>query len=409
MPTPKEQPQQPATRRGRPRALVVSAFKGFDDGYDPARTAAERVASRSRSRTRRNPEILTPSVNGTNADAMAVDTDGEDANGTPAPRTRKRCTPDDEDVADANDALLPAAAAMKRRRIEDEAEARRRGKSIEPGATTQKSKSPAPPPAKAAARKKKANIDIKEVVAERRRAEDEAAARDATLLHESIANMSVEEMQRLAVVEKVDVRPRPNGISSTEKGRGARWDERWNGRKNFKRFRRQGEVPARRDQTVIVPLEAAGIAGPPRPSSFGTSFAARSKAKPRRRKEKEFEEDDDDEDDDGAAPSPRQTFISARSNQTRDDEAEDGEGEGGEEHEAAVPPSLTQGGQREVINVDAPRTTRRQEKNGPSPASTAKRSAPSTRVGKAKKQRTMVIRRDEDSESEDEMQFRFEE
>jgi hypothetical protein len=67
--------------------------------------------------------------------------------------------------------------------------------------------------------------------------------------------VDVEQLRNLAIVEEMDIPVREPVVREHESS--DRWDDRWNGRKNFKRFRRKGEPQHARQrlQSVIVPLE----------------------------------------------------------------------------------------------------------------------------------------------------------
>ena len=147
------------------------------------------------------------------------------------------------------DKLLPAATALKRRKIADEAN----------GIHRDTPDLDRPSLAPAAEIKPKKEINIKEVVRERRKAEDEAARLDEETFKESIEGMTVEEMKRLAVVEEMHVPARRTSATKANGGVNGRWDESWNGRKNFKKFRRKGDEShtVRRGPSVMVPLEEA--------------------------------------------------------------------------------------------------------------------------------------------------------
>lgn len=184
-----------------------------------------------------------------------MDVDPQDAEKEGAsvknPRKRPQPPPDEENEDDMVDSLLPAAAAMKRRKLEEQEEAQRRGLSTEPSFGKSQKKPDEPvkkrPPQK--------ELNIKEVVRSRREAAEEAARRDEESLHATPSDIAIASLKNLAVVEEMDLPSRPhangNGNATT------RWDERWNGRKNFKKFRRagDGEMPRRTGQSVIVPLE----------------------------------------------------------------------------------------------------------------------------------------------------------
>lgn len=106
---------------------------------------------------------------------------------------------------------------------------------------------------------KKQKLSVIEAARQRREAEDEAVSKgnqDEPVSLQNIAqNMGVESLQKLAIVEEMEVpvRERQTPIESDSN----RWDKRWNGRKNYKKFRRKGDGNGLqyRTQPVIVPLE----------------------------------------------------------------------------------------------------------------------------------------------------------
>jgi len=182
---------------------------------------------------------------------MEVDSNNSnlDQSGIRAKNPKKRPPPSEsEDEDELNDNLLPAAAAMKRRKLEEEADARRNGTSVAPIDAASKAKSAIPKRPKA-----RKEINIQEVVREHREAEDKAARLAEESLRQTLDGLTVEQMKNLAVIEVMEVQPRVRPRVRSENVENERWDESWNGRKNFKKFRRRGlgNVPRR----VIVPLE----------------------------------------------------------------------------------------------------------------------------------------------------------
>lgn len=149
------------------------------------------------------------------------------------------------------DGLLPAAAAMKRRKLEIDQANERRGVTEVPihadGHTKQKTRKVPP----------KKEIDVRAVARKQREAEEEAAKRDEEGREARLDDISIEEMKNLAVVVEMEMPARNERAARANGDLSDRWDERWNGRKNFKKFRRKGENAenARRPtQNVIVPL-----------------------------------------------------------------------------------------------------------------------------------------------------------
>lgn len=145
---------------------------------------------------------------------------------------------EDDDMAE----LLPGASAMKRRRVESGSRSFRE----------QAAKEEVPKP-------KRQKVDVI-AEARRHREEEEAAAQERKqeaeiTFQEAIEGMTVEDMKKLVIVEEyqVPIRERESvTVDNTD-----RWDECWNGRKNFKKFRRKGDLSIARSrlQAVIVPLD----------------------------------------------------------------------------------------------------------------------------------------------------------
>lgn len=174
----------------------------------------------------------------------------------PRRATRKRGPPfshEDEIMDD----IAPAAAAAKRRRIARGEEPVLRDPTPEPMDEEPESK-PAEKP-----KKVKKEIDVLEV-ARKRREEAEAKARaEQEDLDNLPDDIDLAEIRRLAIVEEIPVRA-PASVRTREQDiADGRWDPRWNGRKNFKRFRPRGEVAGRPPNRVIIRLEQV------KPKEFG--------------------------------------------------------------------------------------------------------------------------------------------
>lgn len=258
--SPSELPESSApltTRRRARRAIATNRFKGFDqfDDFDPS-----------------EPPKAKPSLDDVPiediAESQYLKNPHEDFRSHSAAETqlqpdtasrKRRSPPSDKSTKDSDhmDNLFPAAAAMKKRRIES-ARLATTGASPSPEIDTQK------PKGKAAtvldqlrkAEKKEKHVDVLELARSRREAEEEAARLDAESLRNAMEGMDVSAMRNLAHVEEMDVRPRTDISTTQVEEPDRRWDDRWNGRKNFKRFKRRGgaEAPIQ-GHKVIVQLE----------------------------------------------------------------------------------------------------------------------------------------------------------
>lgn len=302
---------------------------------------------------------------------------------TQNPRKRSVAPSDEEeDEEQMIDNLLPASRAIKRRRLELAEEAKRTGKPVpelfldsQPKLEIEKPK----------AKKAKKEFNIKDAVRERREAEEEQARQDTENLRDTLEGMSVEEMQNLAVVEEMELpdrsnRPHRRAVNGEEN---ERWDPRWNGRRNFKKFRRQGQNDTAlrgHKHKLMVPLEEVKN----KDFGIGEDYWIDSSSSKKKQKEKER-----------ATLSQSQAITETVGSQTLE-----------------VPSELAVNGEEETIDVDEPRLTRHQEQQQETQGSTlrsqavhGKRSASSrAKEPPTKKQRTMVA--DSDSDSEDELKFR---
>jgi nijmegen breakage syndrome protein 1 len=315
---------------------------------------------------------------------MEVDPHIQETGGSEAANPRKRPAPppEEEEEEEVIDKLLPAAAAMKRRRIEEAKENQRNGVTSERSFDTAQKKSE---PQKA--RKPRKELNIKEAVRGRREAEEEAARKDEEVLRDTLEGLTVEEMKNLAVIEEMEL-PKRSEQAQRRKLIGevnSRWDERWNGRKNFKKFRRRGEgTQVRRGPTVIVPLEEVKKKG----YGIGEEYWVETERTKKKRKEK---------DRNIHSQSQSQPFSTAKSEPIE------------------IPSELAIDGELpESIDLEAPRTTRAHDRTEPNDESSnrsqlfnGKRLGSSYGNGApAKKQKRFAVQ-DSDSDSEDELKFRF--
>jgi nijmegen breakage syndrome protein 1 len=105
--------------------------------------------------------------------------------------------------------------------------------------------------------KEKKEIDILALAAQQREKTEAAAKAEQESLNQTPGNIDINEIRNLTIVEEIDViRQRPAPRPRAHADESDRWDDKWNGRKNFKKFRRRGaDGPLRAPARVIVPLE----------------------------------------------------------------------------------------------------------------------------------------------------------
>lgn len=208
--------QPPKKVNGTRVRKYVSKMKTFDDGFDINSIPAYAPG------VEESIEDLPP---------MSIDAPSENQS------QRLDSIQEEEDLVSS---LLPGANAMKRRRTETSQ------RNLEDLNTRPKQEVPRP---------KRQKLDVLEAARQHREAEEDAARQrreqEDELLQTSLRDVDVERLKGLAIVEEMELPAKPADDSNS------RWDERWNGRKNFKKFRRKGDSSQqrRRIQTVMVPLE----------------------------------------------------------------------------------------------------------------------------------------------------------
>jgi len=240
---PSEQPST-AKRRVR-RAVTQSRFKGFDD-FDPSQ-----LPKPSPPEDDGEEDVMQGIVDAAPSQSVASPSQSSEGTQKSTQRGRKRQASYDEERQNLMDAILPAATALKRRKLAE--------REAQGGASDVQQPEEKAIPARDRPRKRnEKEIDVIALARERREAEEEAAAKDAESLREAMEGMDVEDLKRLVQTEEMEIKPRRRPARTQgedEEGQNDRWDPAWNGRKNFKKFRRRGEPERMRGQRVIVGLE----------------------------------------------------------------------------------------------------------------------------------------------------------
>ena len=392
----------------KPREAVKSFFKGFDSVVDHSQFDGDEISQVSDSqgghtqingvRAFSSKVLQTTVTNGTQHQAgsnIFRDNDSPISRpATQAPPSSKRPAPQEEEDDSAaeeqmRDKLLPAQRAMKRRRLEEEREARRKGLPIptleepSPAPETEAQKRKKPPPKKP--------VNLKDAIRDTRAAEESRRRRPEDEPQNDLDDRDVEEMRNLAIVEEMPIVPRTN-VPARSQGpahTSDRWDERWNGRQNFKKFRRRGPgAPAHRGGSgIMIQLEEV------QRRNFGIGEAYWQGAEARKEKKKVRERDREVEES--------QDVGRGRAKRVKGEVEE----EGGLE---TVPKELADG-MEEVVDVDAPRRTRardREEDDEEEEPVRNRRGRPKGAVG-AVKRKMMAVREEEDSDSDEDLKFRF--
>ncbi|KAL8670320.1 MAG: hypothetical protein Q9168_005136 [Polycauliona sp. 1 TL-2023] len=403
-PQPPEQPRQ--------RGLVKSRFKGFSDSDD---------------------DDIGPSMSSIPQESSHMQTQTPNPISQP-PNSLKRPAPTaEDDNEEFHEQLFPAATAIKRRRLEENEAARLRGesppttKSLNDSAKTEATKTQKPPPPE---------LDIKKSLRERREAADRAAARDQeTLNNEDLSPTEIEAMRNLAVIEEFDIVPHnhhttPNPNNNGNGTSNARWNPLWNGRQNFKKFRRQGDSAAQNARRgtggVIVPLEEVKKKTMGLGEDYWLEKTSSNGAKGKRKRGRETQSlsqggggvirGDEDSLMDTVTETPRNEGVKKRAPRVqhvpRELKMEDpDEGESAEEMVDVEAPRVTRGGA--TSSSAAGTGTTSQQRNPPSQRKTAQKptqkptAAKAKTAAAAKKPALGGLAGDEESDSEDELKFRF--
>lgn len=299
--------------------------------------------------------------------------------------------------------MAPTASKFKKRRLADEAARRQRGESTPPPPAPKEKPVIKPEPIK----KAKKEIDVVEVARKQREEAEELARAEREILESKLDGMDIEAIRNLTIVEEMTIRPREPQQRATRADESDRWDDRWNGRKNFKKFRHRGEVGRRDMGRVIVPLEEAKK----KDYGIGDDYWLHQESLPKKKKDKDRSKTRDTQDIQSQASRPKnrastlaaESLVRESTEDALDDEIHDN-----------VPPSSDV----EIVDPPAPAAVSKSK-----PASRAKKlvdksntvsnvpprskRAAETTLSKpapAKRARQAAV---QDSDSDDELKFRF--
>lgn len=231
--------REPPRKKPRLRHTTGNRFKNFDDEFDE-----DAIPSYTQDDSPDESQSQDASHNGFREQSVKDNVKEEPSSTRKRPRSHEpKPTEIEDSEEDFMDDMFPAAAAMKRQRAGLPA-----GKNL------------VPPPPIVKKRKKETDIDIREVARAQRKAEEEAAKKERENAAEALVNEDHSgkpaNLVRLKVMP-LRTKPPPTTIRKSAEA-SDRWDPKWNGRKNFKQFRRSGEAngaePRKRPQKVFVPL-----------------------------------------------------------------------------------------------------------------------------------------------------------
>ncbi|KAJ4266232.1 hypothetical protein NW762_004213 [Fusarium torreyae] len=235
---------QPAPRRGRTRRTVKRRFAGFDDDAD-----VDMDDTPSASIPVKQPITQAATQAPVEEDGLFVSQEQDmppehqPSSNTRSSQRKRRASPLPED--DLMDGMTTAAERFKRQRIE-------RGEDLDEPAQQMETESAEPPPEPK--KKIKKEFDILAMAAQNREQEEARARAEKEDLANLPDDVDLSEIRRLNIVEEMEVRQPSRSRTREQDIRDGRWDPKWNGIKNFKKFRQRGEATGRQPARTIVPL-----------------------------------------------------------------------------------------------------------------------------------------------------------
>ncbi|KAK8061604.1 FHA domain-containing protein [Apiospora phragmitis] len=399
---------QPSMTRRRPVRAVTSRFKGFvrDDSSDDEMqdSIADTTAA----------SVPVPASAAESQEGLFVSQEvATDVPEEPAPMPlrsqRKRPAP----AVDLMEEFAPAAAQLKRRRIEaGEIPAIRPSQS----AKTTTEQPAAKSKATSRAAKKNQEIDILELANKHREEEDARAAAERAELKVAPEDLDLAEIRRLQIEEPIELRQAAPLVRSRDQDiADGRWDPRWNGLRNFKRFQPKGAVGAARPpQRIIVGCDEVKA----KTAGIGDNYWLEDNDS-QKRKEKEkrsqnshmstlstFRETQSTRRNNTASPTPPALGRAGRA------DTADGMMDDDEDDDLVFSTSRsrsTRGAATQKTSSDQP-SQRSQRTTQSSLRTSTKRpaAAPPPKEQPAKRSKTAAVpASDDDDESEDELRFRF--
>lgn len=275
-----EQTEAPTSRRGRHRKPVVGRFKGFSLDSDPEDETPAPEPERTFPEEGQDVVTANTAAPAASQDSLFVsqrpgfsqDLEPEEKRPRRATRGKPQKRPlsplPEHDNSAFMDEIAPSAAAAKRRRIQSGRDPVPPPPEPEPAAQEDDDMASDSPPAKKGAKLKVVKGKGKKVkeenevleLARLRREEEEArlAAEKRVLTQPDNDEIDYAAIRALHIIEECPVRlpSERHGTRGREQDIAeGRWDPQWNGRKNFKRFRKQGESAGRPPARIIIGLE----------------------------------------------------------------------------------------------------------------------------------------------------------
>lgn len=221
---------EPSTRRTRMRKPVKRRFMGFDDGSDIEMDEAKPLVVEA---TRPNGVV--------EEGGLFVSQEPDQPSQDHSSITQKRGAPPEDDLMEG---MAPAAARFKRQKI-----------AMGSDFAAETPESPPPEPAKPV-KKEKREINILAEAARHRQEQEARARAEQEDLAQLPDDIDLAEIRRLNIVEEVELRKPESTMRTRDQDiADGRWDPKWNGTKNFKKFRRRGEITGRQPARTIIAVD----------------------------------------------------------------------------------------------------------------------------------------------------------
>lgn len=262
-----EAPRANPRKRPLRRPVTQSRFTGFDDYEPPSKT--RRIETQDEA-SMEDVKVSVPTQSTNVAVQSSYPQSQPPVPSAPSTQVshpaRSQIIETVEEVDE--DELFPAAAAIKRRR----AATRGISASVEPEASLAvpepKTKGEKVLEQLQKAKKKIGkDIDVREQTKQLMQAQEEKRRADEESLREALQGVDISEIRGLVQVEEMEIKPRKGGPVQRPGGAsGDRWNDDWNGRKNFKKFRRKGAERGPLPQKILVGFEEV-------PSKKGNGFS----------------------------------------------------------------------------------------------------------------------------------------
>ena len=382
--------KQPSSRVNRkPRRYITeSRFKGFDE-LDPSQVAPAGM------------QLSEPAEPSPEQEAKELENAARSKMPSTDSPSKKRAA--DAEMLDEEamyDAIMPGFAAMKRRRLET-------AQSKQDEASVSKTVSAAVEAnQQARARKKRKEMDVMAEIQARRQKEEEERRKDDEALKNQLAGIDISELKDLAKVEEMEIKPREGRPHRRDQnGLSDRWNPAWNGRRNFKKFRKPNAL---RPRQVIVTLEEV----PRKGHGIGEEYwlqSSTSRSKSTSQSQSRPTEQDtarsqraDDEDEDA-------TRFRGRLHRSRQEDEEVARAEelfpeeiAGDARDSSLQEALTDSTLSQTLRADSQRSARAGTKR----PSGSHESGPTTKKARASRPAPRETVALDDGDDDDELKFR---